>query len=199
MIEFITGELCRVSESSVVIETGGIGYLIHISSQTASSIGSVGDKVKIYTCMSVREDGISLYGFQTQEELSIFQLLITVSGVGYKSALQILSSLSPFDIVTSVVTEDVTMLSKAQGVGKKTAQRLILELKDKFKSYDALQGVSNVNQLEIATKASNDSIDALIALGYPQAEAIKAVSDVAEEGLKTEQIIKLALKKLAKG
>lgn len=197
MISYIKGTVEHMTDASVVIECGGIGYQISVS---AATLGKISGKhqVKIYTYMHVREDGISLYGFMTAEEIDMFHKLISVSGLGPKSAMGMLSALTPSQIMLAIVTDDVGALSKAPGVGKKTAQRMILELKDKIKTEDAVadMAVSAQESLKISSGAKQDAIDALIALGYGRSEAVRAVMAVAVEGLTTEQIIKNALRRL---
>lgn len=202
MISYIKGKLEYLSDSFVIIDNGGIGYKIFVSPKLMSNIGKIGDNVTVFTYMSVKDDGISLYGFENFEELEIFNKLITVSGIGPKGALGIISNLTPADFIMAVISDDVAAVSKAPGVGKKTAQRIILELKDKFKTEDFIeekifgegQGLSSV----VADNSKIEAIEALTSLGYGRSEAAKAVSAVFEEGKTTEDILKLALKKLAR-
>ena len=202
MISYIKGKLQYLSDSFVIIDNGGIGYKIFVSPKLMSNIGKIGDNVIVFTYMSVKDDGISLYGFENFEELEIFNKLITVSGIGPKGALGIISNLTPADFIMAVISDDVAAVSKAPGVGKKTAQRIILELKDKFKTEDFIEekifgegkGLSSV----VADNSKIEAIEALTSLGYGRSEAAKAVSAVFEEGKTTEDILKLALKKLAR-
>lgn len=202
MISYIKGKLEYLSDSFVIIDNGGIGYKIFVSPKLMSNIGKIGDNVTVFTYMSVKDDGISLYGFENFEELEIFNKLITVSGIGPKGALGIISNLTPADFIMAVISDDVAAVSKAPGVGKKTAQRIILELKDKFKTEDFIeekifgegQGLSSV----VADNSKIEAIEALTSLGYGRSEAANAVSAVFEEGKTTEDILKLALKKLAR-
>ncbi len=202
MISYIKGKLQYLSDSFVIIDNGGIGYKIFVSPKLMSNIGKIGDNVTVFTYMSVKDDGISLYGFENFEELEIFNKLITVSGIGPKGALGIISNLTPADFIMAVISDDVAAVSKAPGVGKKTAQRIILELKDKFKTEDFIEekifgegkGLSSV----VADNSKIEAIEALTSLGYGRSEAAKAVSAVFEEGKTTEDILKLALKKLAR-
>ena len=148
--------------------------------------------------MNVKEDGISLYGFSTAEELELFHRLISVTGVGPKGALGFLSQLKPQEIILAILSDDVKTLSKAPGVGRKTAQRVILELKDKFQTADAI--AMEIEAEELMPTGSNgakfEAMDALAALGYSRSEAAKAVNGVAAEGMTTEDILKAALKKM---
>ncbi len=202
MISYIKGKLQYLSDNFVIIDNGGIGYKIFVSPKLMSNIGKIGDNVTVFTYMSVKDDGISLYGFENFEELEIFNKLITVSGIGPKGALGIISNLTPADFIMAVISDDVAAVSKAPGVGKKTAQRIILELKDKFKTEDFIEekifgegkGLSSV----VTDNSKIEAIEALTSLGYGRSEAAKAVSAVFEEGKTTEDILKLALKKLAR-
>ena len=202
MISYIKGKLQYLSDSFVIIDNGGIGYKIFVSPKLMSNIGKIGDNVTVFTYMSVKDDGISLYGFENFEELEIFNKLITVSGIGPKGALGIISNLTPADFVMAVISDDVAAVSKAPGIGKKTAQRIILELKDKFKTEDFIEekifGESKGLSSVVADNSKIEAIEALTSLGYGRSEAAKAVSAVFEEGKTTEDILKLALKKLAR-
>lgn len=202
MISYIKGKIEYISEGFIIVDNGGIGYKIYVSPNLMSNSKGIGETVKIFTYMSVREDDISLYGFESFEELEIFNKLITVSGIGPKGALVIISTISPSDFVMAVISEDVSTISKAPGVGKKTAQRIILELKDKFntenfveeKIFGESKGLSSV----VSQDYKFEAIEALSTLGYSRSEAAKAVSAIECEGLTTEDILKLALKKLVK-
>ncbi len=200
MISYIKGILDYVSENYIIVEAGGIGYRIFVSSSVLSRLPQTGKEVKVYTFMSVKEDGISLFGFNSNEELDIFNKLLTVGGVGPKGALAIVSALKPKDIITAIVTGDVNAVSKAPGVGKKTAQRIILELKDKFKTEDIFADKEDYTEDIITSSVSNDpkyeTIEALMSLGYMRAEAVKAVSAVYEKGMEAEELLKKALKKM---
>jgi Holliday junction DNA helicase RuvA len=197
LISYIKGTVEHMTENAVVIECGGIGYHIAVSAATLSKISGQ-HQIKIYTYMQVKEDGIALFGFFTSEEIDMFHKLISVSGLGPKSALGMLSAITPSQIMLAIVTDDIAALSKAPGVGKKTAQRMILELKDKVKTEDAVAGmaVSAQESLKVSSGAKQDATDALLALGYSRSEAVRAVMEIAVEGLTAEQIIKNALRKL---
>ncbi len=199
MISYIKGALERRAESYIIIETGGIGYQIFVSPATLAKLPQTGERVRVFTYFSVKEDGISLYGFATMEEQEMFHKLLTVSGVGPKGALGFLSQLTPQEIILAIISEDVKTLSKAPGVGRKTAQRVILELKDKFKTEDALsmgEELQGVVETAMGGDAKFEAIDAMTALGYSRSEAAKAVNAVAAEGMSTEDILKAALKKM---
>lgn len=199
MISYIKGTLERRAESYIIIETGGIGFQIFVSPATLAKLPRTGEEVKIYTYFSVKEDGMSLYGFASPEEQEMFDRLLTVSGVGPKGALGFLSQLTPQEIVLAILSEDVKTLSKAPGIGRKTAQRVILELKDKCRTEEALSMGEELESLvEVAAEggAKFEAIDAMTALGYSRSEAAKAVNAVAAEGMSTEDILKAALKKM---
>ena len=199
MIAYIKGTLAVKEADYVVIETGGIGYQVLVSDQTIAKIGGVGNRVTLHTYLSVKEDGIALFGFLTREELSLFQKLITVSGVGPKSAVGMLSGVTPQELITAVIASDVKFLCKAPGIGKKTAERIILELKDKFKTEDLFLDDSASYHGDIVSQGgTNEAVEALTVLGYSPMESMRAVSGVYQEGMGTEEILKLALKKMSK-
>ena len=191
MYYHIKGILEKKDNNFVVIESGGIGYLIYTSLSSLNSIGSLGNSVKMYTHLNVREDAMELYGFTTLEEKEMFIKLISVSGVGPKVALSILSVTSPEKFAVAVITNDVKTITKAQGVGPKMAQRVILELKDKLKNED-LDISCDVSHSSDDENAKNEAVSALVVLGYSPDMAKKAVSKT-EDGLSTEEIIKKAL------
>ncbi len=202
MIAFVKGPVAHVNDHEAVIDCNGIGYRILINPTTASSLRH-GEQTSLYTHMSVKEDDVSLYGFVTREEINIFKQLIGVSGIGAKTALGILSVMSPVQLMMAIISDDTDGLSKAPGIGKKTAQRIVLELKDKMKKSKEFLTTSDESQLRriegLGTGLSSerqDAADALIALGYGRSDAMKAVCEVAADGMKTEQIIRLSLRLL---
>jgi Holliday junction DNA helicase RuvA len=201
LFAYIRGRLDYKNNDFLIVESNGVGYRIFTSLSTIAGIGEVGGEVKVYTYLYVREDNISLYGFVNQEELNVFELLISVSGVGPKAAISVLSAISPSRFSLAVITDDIKTLTKAQGIGKKIAQRIILELKDKINKE---QLTSNIGiEADIGTSGGDDSkvseaISALMVLGYTPAEANKAVSAVYTEDMDIETIIKNALKGLAR-
>ncbi len=199
MIAYVKGVLDFKGTDFVVVEAKGIGYKIQTPLPTVEKIGQKGDVVRVYTYLYVREDALNLYGFITQEEKSTFELLISVSGIGPKAALSLLSTVSPSSFALAVITDDTHALMKAQGVGKKTAQRVILELKDKIKK----EQLVDASLVEAASENGNESgkeeaISALMVLGYTSFEARRAVSSVFTEDMDMETIIKKALKLLSK-
>ena len=201
MYAFIKGQVAERRADGVVIETaGGVGYLLLASSQTLARLGA-GEQVKLYTHFSVREDAMALYGFATKEEQQMFEKLVSVNGIGPKVALGILSALSVTDLAMAVVTDDASALTRAPGVGKKTAQRIILELKERI-GQEQLAGVpqgGSLPQFAGPDGAVNEAVQALLALGYQSAEAARAVNQVRQEGQSVEQMILLALKSLDSG
>ena len=197
MFAYIKGSLEIKSTNYIVIEAGGIGYKIYMSAKSIGTIGNIGENVKVHTHYHVREDDISLYGFNTEEELRMFEILISVSGVGVKSALTMLSDISPASFAMAVINDDVTRLTKVPGVGKKTAQRLILELKDKLKSED-ISG-EEISKTDIKEdKIDNDAIIALKVLGYNKKEIEQALEKIDIRDLTVEDTIKTALKYLGR-
>lgn len=198
MVAYIKGTLEYKGNGFVLVEAGGIGYRIFVSAATLAQMPQYGESVKIYTYMSVKEDGISLYGFSSGEEQELFLRLIGVSGVGPKVALGFLAQMKPQEIILAILSDDVKTLSKAPGVGRKTAQRVILELKDKFQTAEAIQWEteSAVSDKAASAGAKFEAIDALTALGYSRSEAAGAVNKVAAEDMTTEEILKAALKKM---
>ncbi len=201
MFAYIKGRLEFKGSDYIIIETGGIGYRIHTSLSTIEAVGSVGNETRVYTYLYVREDIINLYGFATPEELGMFQLLLSVSGIGPKVALSILSSISPSKFGLAVITDDVKTLVKAQGVGAKMAQRIILELKDKMEK-SPLVDVTKIDSAGQESQAGepsriSDAVSALMVLGYSAAEAKRAVASVYSDDLDLETIIRYALKQLA--
>jgi len=199
MYAYIKGKLAAKSNEFVIVDNGGIGYKIHTAFSTIEAIGSEGDDVKLFTHLYVREDNMSLFGFRSNEELSMFELLLSVSGVGPKAAISVLSTLSPSKFSLCVITDDAKSLTKAQGIGLKTAQRIILELRDKVKKED-ISGAVQAGSVDMPSDSSiiGEAISALLVLGYTPIEARNAVSAVYKEGIELEGIIKAALKSLVR-
>jgi len=203
MIAFVEGELCFSGDGYVILNAGGIGYRIFTSATAIGTLPSAGNMVRMHTQLAVREDGISLYGFPTREELSLFSMLIQVNGIGPKAALSILSTFSPAQLVTAVTSSDAKTISKAPGVGPKTAGRLILDLKDKLKAWEMenlflISSTSNTVQEGLPdTDDAREAVLALQALGYTQSEADRAVAAIGDvSGLDTGSILKQALRYL---
>ncbi len=202
MLAYIKGKLEYRHNDYIVVEAGGIGYKILTAMSTIENSGSAGDDIKVYTHLYVREDIMSLYGFLTKEELGMFELLIGVTGVGPKVAVSVISSLAPSKFSLAVITDDVKSLTKAQGIGNKTAQRIILELKDKINKEQLVSvGKVRAEELSVDRESSriSEAVSALMVLGYTPLEANKAVSSVFSEDMDLEAIIKNALKGLVRG
>lgn len=207
MFYYIHGTLAMLDPNFAVIEAGGVGYKLTISQTTHDAMPphltvSEPPRVKLLTYMAVREDDVELFGFATQEELSAFKMLISVSGVGPKAAMSILSLLTPEKFAIAVCTDDRKLISKANGIGPKTAARIILELKDKLTKETALYSTSPASTSTPSAastnhSAFNDAIDALMVLGYSRPEAMDALRGV-DPSMPTEDLIRVALKKLMK-
>ena len=200
MFAYLIGRVAGVTEDNLVLEVGQIGFNVKVPASLPSLLPPVGGEVKIYTYTCVREDAFQLYGFLSQDELDMFRLLITVSGIGPKGGLAILSVMSADDVRLAVLTQDAKAIARAPGVGPKTAQRLILELKDKISMEDTF--VSGESEAYAAgtsglTDARREAAEALAALGYSAAEAAQAVRKV-EHGdeMDVEELLKAALKHL---
>lgn len=189
-----------MEENCIILENHGVGYRIFMSASAMGGHVRVGDEMKIHTYMSVREDAMLLYGFLTRDDLRLFELLIGVSGIGPKGGLGILSALSADELRFAILTDDAASIARAPGIGKKTAQKLILELKDKLKLEDAFGSSQDPAPQEAAFQAGDsaqEAVMALTALGYPGTEALRAVKAVeGREDMDTEQVLKAALKHL---
>ena len=198
MIAYVKGKLDTKTNTFVVIDVQGIGYRVFMPAKSIESLGEVGQEVKVYTYYYVREDNISLYGFSSNEELRMFELLISVSGVGAKSAITMLSEISPSSFALAVISDDISKLVKIPGVGKKTAARIILELKDKLKTETAIEASEEVNVQIEKDNNLNEAIAALQVLGYTRKEIEKVFEKIDTKNLELEEIIKMALKYLAR-
>ena len=197
MYAYIKGDLEEKSNGFVVIENNGIGYKIFMSNTAIGRLGELHSKVKVYTYYQVREDNISLYGFNTKEDLRMFELLISVSGVGSKTAINMLSNIEASSFAVAVVSNDIKKISSLKGVGNKTAQRLVLELKDKLKAEQELTKIDEVKEAVEEEEISNDASDALQILGYNRKDIESALRKIDCNHLSTEEIIKEALKYLS--
>ena len=200
MISYIKGELVEVTENSIVLDHQGMGFSIMMPGSILDKLPQIGSELKVHTYLYVKEDILDLYGFLTRDDLKIFKLLITVNGIGPKGALAILSALSPDDLRFAVLAGDAKTISKAPGIGSKTAQKLIIELKDKLKIEDVLDGAGEgyASQDNMADTASAEAVMALTSLGYSAADATRAVRMVENvQSMDSEAILKAALKKLA--
>ena len=193
MFSYIKGSLEVKSMGYIVVECNGIGYKIFMSDKSLSEIGEVGDNIKVYTYFKVKEDEVSLYGFKTDEELRMFELLLSVSGIGAKSAISMLSNIEPSAFAFAVISDDVDKIVAIPGIGKKTAQRLILELKDKLKSIDIEKEKLSVEEKVKECEGLKDATSALQVLGYTKREIDMAFSDVDLSNMTVEEIIKKGL------
>ena len=202
MIAYVNGIVEDIAEDNVVLDVNGLGYNIKISADTASRLPGIGEPVKLYTYTCVREDAFLLYGFLTRSDLEIFKKLITVNGIGPKGGLAILSVMDGDDLRFAILSGDVKAISKAPGIGSKTAQRVILDLKDKI-SYDdtmiekEISATVSGNSFKVDTPQKKEAIEALISLGYGQTESTKAVNAIEGiENMDSGAILKAALKKM---
>ena len=197
MFAYIKGNLDTKANNYVIVENSGIGYKIFMSLKSIETLGEVGNSVKVYTYYYVREDNISLYGFTTNEELRMFELLLSVSGIGAKSAIAMLSEISPSSFALAIISNDVSKLVKIPGIGNKTAARIVLELKDKLKTEQAM---SDVEEVKVAIKEDNKNseiIAALQVLGYSRKEIDKVLEKMDIDSIGIEDAIKQALKLLS--
>ena len=200
MIAFVRGTAVDMTENSVIVEIGGIGYEIYMTGTDLSQI-HMGEEVKIHTYFNVREDAMQLYGFRSKDDLQMFKLLLGVNGVGPKAAVGVLAGITADELRFAILSDDVKTLSKAPGIGKKTAQKLILELKDKMKLEDAFE-IKLAHEQEKAaaglgevSDGRQEAVEALVALGYSSTDALRAVrkvTDVAPDDV--EGLLKAALK-----
>ena len=200
MYAYIKGKIEHISDDSFIIENNGIGYFIMSSANVIGKL-SVHEQTTVYTYLHVREDGVALFGFLTQDEITVFKMLISVSGIGPKGALGILSALSADDLRFAILAGDSKAIAKAPGIGAKTAQRVILELKDKMSLEDAFEKKLEHEHAPVMSsnnQVKNDAVLALTALGYSSTESLKAVSKVdITEDMDVEAVLKLALKNMA--
>ncbi len=207
MIHFIHGILSDVTDGLVVVEAAGVGYGIHVPASVIGALPPIGEDIKIYTYFSLTQNGVDLYGFLSPEDRAMFTMLLTVSGIGPKGALGILSALTPDDLRMAIVTGDSKAISRAPGVGNKTAQRVVLELKDKLDATEVFSSALDhghgggaavdVGAAAGVYGAQKEAVEALVALGYSNVEASHAVKKVElSEGMTVDQILKASLKNL---
>jgi len=192
MFHYIKGNITMKFEGGIVIEANGIGYEVFVPDNSAVYLSNSSDMVLIYTVMIVREDDVSIYGFSDKESLDLFKKLMTVSGVGAKAAMAVLSAMPVSAVKKAIVFEDAAALTKANGIGKKSAQRIVLELKDKLGAVGGLtdEAVEQVN----TNNGKSEAINGLISLGYSRSEAMEVLAFIDEDNLTTEEYIKRALK-----
>ena len=201
MIRFIRGELVSIEDDRVIVDVGGVGYGIFMSGSSMGLLPPVGNEVKIHTYLNVKEDAMQLFGFLTRDDLHVFKLLISVNGIGPKGGQAILSVLSPDDLRFAVMANDVKAISSAPGIGKKTAEKIILELRDKLSIDDALEHSVAAKESSVAAQKGqnqemvSETVQALVALGYGNTEALKAVKQVKiTDAMGVNEVLKLALK-----
>lgn len=200
MFAYIKGLLEEKSTNYVVIENCGIGYKIFMSDMSINEIGEIGSQVKVHTYYHVREDNISLYGFLNHEELKMFELLLSVSGIGAKSAIAMLSNITPASFACAIISNNVALLKKIPGIGPKTAQRIILELQDKLKKEQELTKENEQEEISIVSTNENveEAMQALQILGYSKKEIDKAFEKLANTDVSVEELIKKGLSLLAR-
>ncbi len=201
MFAYIKGTVEVKNNDSIIVEAGGIGYRIFTALSTINNLGQTGTTVKIFTHYYVREDIAALYGFGTMEELSMFEMLLAVSGVGPKAAISLISTLSPSRFALAVVSQDTKSLTKAQGIGMKMAQRIILELKDKISKEQltaSIPAAGSENRFAPGDSVLSEAVSALMVLGYGSVEASGIITGIYEDGMSVEDLIKKALKSLSR-
>ena len=201
MISYIRGELTDIQDDKVIVDVGGVGYGVYMTPKAMAKLPSIGKEVKIHTYLNVREDAMQLFGFLSKDDLQVFRLLLGVSGIGPKGGLGILSALSADDLRFAVMASDAKAISAAPGIGNKTAEKLIIELKDKLKVEDMLEHASGSvdgNEMDLGGgSAESEAVQALTALGYGSTEALKAVRRVqGKETMQVEELLKAALKQM---
>lgn len=202
MIAFIRGEVAAIEDNCVVLENNNIGYNVFMPGSAIDGILRVGEEIRVHTYLHVKEDIMQLYGFLTRDDLKLFRMLLGVNGIGPKAALGILSALTADSLRFAVLSDDVAAISRAPGIGKKTAQKLILELKDKLNLEEAFeQKLSHAGEIQSYTEGTQDArkeaVQALVALGYGNSDALRAVKSVPEsDGMDVEALLKAALKKM---
>ena len=201
MISYIRGELVAVEKEKVIIDVGGVGYGIFVPESAMGLLPQMGNEVKLYTYLNVREDAMQLFGFLTRDDLEIFKLLMGVSGIGPKGGLSILSKLTADDLRFAIMSGDSKAISAAPGIGKKTAEKVIIELKDKLDIEQILNPSDSETKSAIkmdssANEVQSEAVQALVALGYGSTESLKAVNKVNSENMTVEEVLKQALKNL---
>ena len=203
MISYVRGELAAIEEQKAIIDVGGVGYGVFMSQQSLSLLPPAGNEVKIYTYLNVKEDALQLFGFLTRDDLDIFRLVIGVSGIGPKGGLNILSCMSPDELRFAIMSGDAKAISPAPGIGKKTAEKLIVELRDKVQIEDVLEHAAHGDENSGAGTVSDagggmqaEAVQALVALGYGSAESLRAVKKTSPDCETVEDILKEALKYL---
>ena len=199
MCAYIKGSIELKTKDYIVVDINGLGYKVFMSQNNINTIGEIHEIVKVFTYVRVREDDISIYGFKTQEQLKMFELLISVSGVGAKSALVMLSCIEPSDFAIAVISNNVKVLTQVPGIGNKSAQRIILELKDKLKAEQSEESIENAKLKSTKTTENiEEAIAGLMVLGYSRKDIEKAFNHLDVDNLSTEDLIKKGLILLSK-
>ena len=196
MFSHFDGVVSEKQAGSLVIDCGGVGYLLQVSNTTLSAAPAVGERMKVYALLSVREDAMELFGFATREERAMFERLRAVSGVGPKMAMQVLSALSLRDLSIALAAGDATALTRVPGIGKKTAQRLVLELRDKVEEGMLTGAGTAAMPTHAAGDESGEAIEALMALGYTASDAARLVSRVADQSDRADELVRLAMRQM---
>ena len=201
MISYVRGELTAVEKDKVIVDVGGVGYGVFMPEASMGMLPQMGEEIKLHTYLNVREDAMQLFGFLTRDDLEVFRLLIGVSGIGPKAGLNILSCLSPDELRFAVLAGDVKTISSAPGIGKKTAEKLILELKDKMSIEDVLEQAAHGSEQSKEIEATDtgmqaEAVQALTAHGYGSAESLRAVKKVSVDCASVEDLLREALKNL---
>ena len=202
MISYVRGELTAVEKDKVIVDVGGVGYGVFMPEASMGMLPQMGEEIKLHTYLNVREDAMQLFGFLTRDDLEVFRLLFGVSGIGPKGGLNILNQMTPNDLRFAVLAGDVKAISKAQGIGKKTAEKLILELKDKLELTEAggnePEGKTLLQKSAGTGEIQGEAVEALVALGYGSTEAFQAVRSVEIDGDSTvEEVLKKALRQMS--
>ena len=205
MLAYIKGELVQKQIGYIVIDVSGLGYKVYMSENAIEEIGNIGEQIKVHTYYKVSEDDISIFGFKTQEELRLFELLISVSGIGAKTAIAMLGCIEPSQFAIAVISNDIDTLRKIPGVGPKSAQRIVLELKDKLKKEQqiseltnaTLEQRNNVKKVIVADNKIQEATDALQVLGYTRKDIENILEKIDLKDLSVEEIIKKALRELS--
>lgn len=200
MFAYLKGSLEVKTRGYIIMDVNGVGYKIFMSETAIEQVGEIGQSIKVHTYLRVREDDMSLYGFNTNEELRMFELLLSVSGIGAKSAISILSHITPSTFALAVISNDIAKIKSLPGIGPKSAQRIILELKDKIETQENAKEIAQTitKQVEENEEKVSEAISALQVLGYSRKEIEKALENIEKENISVEDIIKQALKNLAK-
>ena len=201
MISFLNGIIAAKNENGVIIDVGGVGYSVNMPVSDVAKMGGIGDNVKVFTHFHMSENMVGLFGFLTSEQIDYFNKLIAISGIGPKAAISILGTLSVQDLAFAIIAEDAKAISRAPGVGPKAAQRIILELKGKIDTQEAVGAPMSMqgSSPKVSLRADTEAVNALIALGASPSEAQKTVMQISKDGMSTEDIIKEALRRMSNG